>query len=667
MTVIRYARGNTKFDAHPVLREAPDFETFAAAVLADVSPAKGLAYVCGPLRVNGDGRPHRCAADAEPRRWLPFDVDGCADAETFVELRLWFARFRGFGYETASSTPERPRARIIVELDREADREECERLGERIAADVAEEFGDAVKFDPSVYRTEQPVFTPVRECRSFRLDGEPVNVEAVLASAPPRAKPADAEPAAGERLDAEELARAVIEATPGAIYDALLKLTAHYAGAGWKRPAIIELAALLVRAGRLPAIDPKTAEERLRQLPKMVDSALAKFAPVGDPDASTPLLGPVHTAAELLARPATPTRWLVEGWLAEGASALLGAHGGTGKSWLGLQLGACLATGRPFLGLPTARRRVAFYSCEDREDVLRWRLGRIAAALGITAEELGGNLVLIDQTRRPAELLGRDKFGALGFAPLYGALADTLKARAIEALVVDAASDAFGGNEIVRAEVRRYITEAQRLVPDHGAVAHVAHVDKAHARGLATGQGYSGSTAWHNSVRCRWELSRPVEDDDGGRRRPDPADPRRTLLLAKSNYGPAGIELALRFDDQAGIFEVEPGEPSGIVGDIARRTAEREVLQFLAAAESSGRPVHSGERANANLHRRMLAEDRLPRRFASPRGRRALFDMLLRWQADGWIAERVSTSSSRHGVSAWTVTPAGLAELARDA
>ena len=74
-------------------------------------------------------------------------------------------------------------------------------------------------------------------------------------------------------------------------------------------------------------------------------------------------------------------------------------------------------------------------------------------------------------------------------------------------LILDNASDVYGADENNRTQVRGFLRELAKLVrPVHGAVLLLSHVDKATARAGGT-QGYSGSTAWHNSVRSRLFLS----------------------------------------------------------------------------------------------------------------------------------------------------------------
>lgn len=185
MTALRYSRGTDTFDSHPEVREVADFAAFERAVLADRAPVKGKQYVAAPFKINGDGRPHRGKEEVEARRFLALDCDHIFSHETYTALRLWLSRFRGFGFTTASSKPDAPRCRVILELDREIDRTEGIALGAALARDIAEEFGERVKLDPTTHRGEQPCYGPVIHSETFRLDGEPLDVDAWLEKAPP--------------------------------------------------------------------------------------------------------------------------------------------------------------------------------------------------------------------------------------------------------------------------------------------------------------------------------------------------------------------------------------------------------------------------------------------------------------------------------------------------
>jgi hypothetical protein len=79
---------------------------------------------------------------------------------------------------------------------------------------------------------------------------------------------------------------------------------------------------------------------------------------------------PVST---LLGEPDTPIEWLVEPLLATENRGFIGAEPKVGKSWLGLELGRCLASGAEFLGFSVPKKRRVLYIQEEdsRRRVLR--------------------------------------------------------------------------------------------------------------------------------------------------------------------------------------------------------------------------------------------------------------------------------------------------------
>ncbi len=173
--------GRDRFDAYPQHIAVDTLREFAALVLSHRATSKAKAgYVCAGF--GGDGR--RCAANAQPRRWLALDVDGI-DAEVLPDWRLHLSRWRGFGWPTASSTPDAPRERVVVELSEPVDRHQGMAIGELVIADVHAEFGAAVRVDPCTFRAEQPCFLPVGDVKAFYLLGEPLDVPRWLEQAPP--------------------------------------------------------------------------------------------------------------------------------------------------------------------------------------------------------------------------------------------------------------------------------------------------------------------------------------------------------------------------------------------------------------------------------------------------------------------------------------------------
>jgi len=191
-TPIHYSRGINKYDNVPVQHLADSFDAFEAAVLGDRAQAKGLQYVCnaftlGPHRdpEKHPGQKHwRNGHLVAPRLFQPFDCDGFKDAATFVKALAYWQRFRGFGYTTASHTAEEPRTRVVLAVNRDINREEGLRLGPALQAAALLELGqDAIEFDDSVHKGEQPLYLPLISSETFSFHGDPVDVDAVLGTA----------------------------------------------------------------------------------------------------------------------------------------------------------------------------------------------------------------------------------------------------------------------------------------------------------------------------------------------------------------------------------------------------------------------------------------------------------------------------------------------------
>lgn len=191
--LIRFSRGTSKYDNRPAQCEAADFDAFTDAVLGDRAAAKGLAYVCAPMREGHHNNPDRYPGVAawrlknlaQPRCFLPMDLDGFDNPETFTKLLTWLERFQGFAYATASSTPDAPRCRVVLAQSRATDQKEGEALCEAVQAMIERELGAGrVKFDVSVYNAAQPLYTPPLDAETFRFTGSPVDVDAVLAQMP---------------------------------------------------------------------------------------------------------------------------------------------------------------------------------------------------------------------------------------------------------------------------------------------------------------------------------------------------------------------------------------------------------------------------------------------------------------------------------------------------
>lgn len=250
-----------------------------------------------------------------------------------------------------------------------------------------------------------------------------------------------------------------------------------------------------------------------------------------------------------------PPAFIVPGWLPEGEVTLLAADGGTGKSLLMLELAVCCAVGIKWHGLDVAQREVVFVSFEDKRETLHWRLRRICAAHGLRVADLVGRLTLLDGTQAVEPWYGRGEGGATGATGAFAAAAERIGVDRL--VIVDGVADVFAGNENARSEVKAFVRMVRRLAGPRGAVLLIAHVDKAAAKEPQDALGFSGSTGWNNSVRCRWYMFRDREDgaETGSVR----------IEVRKSNLGPGGQSLVLAYDPARHVF-VDPAAVPAATG-----------------------------------------------------------------------------------------------------
>jgi len=246
-------------------------------------------------------------------------------------------------------------------------------------------------------------------------------------------------------------------------------------------------------------------------------------------------------------------QFLIADWLPAGYATLLAGHGGVGKSAIGLHMAVCVAMGLPFCGMPTERRRVTYLSCEDRDDVLHWRLAHICNYLGIGIADLHGWLHCIDLVGCDSILWARNLRTGNTITPAFGFLDAHIERYLPEVLFVDGIADTFGGNENAWAEIKAFVNQLLAMITLDGALVLLGHVAKPTATNSATGEGYSGSTSWHNAVRARWYLYPETEQDDENTARTRRTG-KRTLELQKSNLGKTDQMLTFAWDDDARMF-----------------------------------------------------------------------------------------------------------------
>lgn len=241
---------------------------------------------------------------------------------------------------------------------------------------------------------------------------------------------------------------------------------------------------------------------------------------------------------DVISHPSPAPAFVWDGYLPRGVVSMLAAHGGTGKSTIALMLCVATSLGRPLFGVDTVQCSTLFVSLEDSPSVVRHRLANICQKWDVNPASLDGKLTIVDGTDNP-ELFTADNRAAGVKTRTYFEMNQLVKSGEVGLVVVDNASDAYGGDEIQRRQVRAFIRSLMEVAkPVNCALLLLAHVDKTTSRASKSenSEGYSGSTAWNNSVRSRLFMKR---DESGN----------LTIEHQKSNLGRCNEPLALTWRD----------------------------------------------------------------------------------------------------------------------
>ncbi len=187
MSEVCFSLGKNKFDNKPEQMSCISFSEFKNFVISERSDAKGKTFICSPLALSkhhqnpkkfpGENT-WRLKSNVKKRQFLAFDFDDFASREHFIQTLDWMNSFDGFGYTTASHTETSPRARIILSISKALDRDMIIRLSEHLEKQLSQSIGTKnIVVDQSVYRGEQPIYTPLVDAEIFHFEGNVVDID----------------------------------------------------------------------------------------------------------------------------------------------------------------------------------------------------------------------------------------------------------------------------------------------------------------------------------------------------------------------------------------------------------------------------------------------------------------------------------------------------------
>jgi RecA-family ATPase len=329
--------------------------------------------------------------------------------------------------------------------------------------------------------------------------------------------------------------------------------------------------------------------------PGTVDRASASSSAAAAPSASRPPMAqaddppslPFINVISWQHQPVPGREWCVLHRIPMRNVTLFSGEGAIGKSIVSLQLSVAHVLGKDWLRTMPEPGPVLVVACEDDADELHRRLSLILAHYGASFTDLK-ELHLLSLAGRDALLAMPDRNGLIKPTQLFAQLNAAACKTQPRLILLDNSADVFGGNENDRAQVRQFIGILRSLaIATNAGVLLTSHPS---LTGMNSGTGLSGSTAWNASVRSRLWMRRATTEKE---EEPDPD--LRVIEVMKSNYGPVGEIITVRWKD--GVFV--PVAAMGILEKAAaERAAEDLFLKLLGRFQDQGRNVSDKKTAN---------------------------------------------------------------------
>jgi RecA-family ATPase len=265
--------------------------------------------------------------------------------------------------------------------------------------------------------------------------------------------------------------------------------------------------------------------------------------------------------------------WSVPGLIPLNQTALFQGDGGVGKSTMGLQLVTAHVLGRAWLQFLPEPRPAFFIDAEDAANVMQIRLWEVKQHYETTfAEMIHGGLKLVPWAGEDAVLAAPGRSGKIEPTARYGQLLESMSDIKPIMTVIASTANVFAGNENDRAQVQQFIGLTTRLaMAANGSVLLINHPS---LTGMSSDSGSSGSTQWHNSVRCRFYLKR-VTPEKGEQ----PDDDLRELAFKKVQYAKLPERMLLR--RRNGLYL--PMEGVSNIDRVARQATAKDVFVTVLA------------------------------------------------------------------------------------
>jgi RecA-family ATPase len=194
-------------------------------------------------------------------------------------------------------------------------------------------------------------------------------------------------------------------------------------------------------------------------------------------------------------------QWFIEGLIPDRTVTNLSGDGGSGKTEVILQLIAAASLQTQWFGKDVSTGPCLYYGAEDEADELHRRLETIVRHEGKQLSDLAG-IRLVPMAGQDAVLAEPDRKGMLAATPIFAKLEAETRSLRPKLVVIDPSADVFGGDEINRSQVRKFVSMLRGLAIDFDcAVLLLSHPPT--ARRVASSDRMLSHTPWARP--CGWE------------------------------------------------------------------------------------------------------------------------------------------------------------------
>lgn len=356
--------------------------------------------------------------------------------------------------------------------------------------------------------------------------------------------------------------------------------------------------------------------------------------------------------------PASTIGYAVRPVVPRGVVTLWGGHGGAGKSISALQLVAHGACGEPWQGLePDDYLKCVYVSLEDPGDLVRYRLRRVCESYSLSSGHVETGVKVLDcPTGKAALMTEVAHFGVRTMVETPLMIQLRRCCEGADLIVIDNASEAFGGNENDRQAVRAFMGALTRIAKEFNAgLILLAHIDKAAARTSSAGNTYSGSTAWHNSARSRLAIVGVDGDAEG-------AAPTVQIRHEKNNLGKRADPISLKWNDHGVLVPL-----TGMDRQVRVVDYTEQAFAVVRAAERMGVRVPTATQGQRPGYKAVCHLPEYVPFLSHKRKQHQFHAELVALHDAGRIVKQMAKTDSRHTLEVWVMASIERAEPASNA